>query len=164
MADWRSVKGTVKAINDKYGGALTLTGHVGPDSKDIWWKFSKPEYREAAFYIPQKGEVVELIADVEGRWVKSIVPLNGQSGPESIPWDDVPLSAYEGIPERDVNQDVAKPRKSTDESIQLQVAVKVAGEIMCAMIAVGGYSGLTTAAIGAETAALASAIAVVYSE
>lgn len=176
MADSTVIRGIVKAVSTKYGGALTF-GEQGPDGKGVWLSYSKPEYREMAFYEPSAGDNVEVIvswASTGKGYIKSIVPLNGtQVERKEIPYpdaneqwpDDPPLSAYGDIPERDVNQDVAPRRKSTDESIQLQVAVKAATEITVAlMVHHGKWIEGSPEETGARIAAMASAIAQVYEE
>lgn len=181
MADSTVIRGIVKAVSDKYGGALTF-GEQGPDGKDVWLAYSKPEYREMGFYEPKAGDNVEVIVSwaASGKgYVKQCVPLNGGSpvvlpttstphpylAPDGPGWEEPPLSAYGDVPERDIHADVAVRRKTTDESIQLQVAVKVAGEIMVAKIRAGIFlADQTPEQIGADIAAMAQAIAVVYSE
>lgn len=176
MADSTVIRGIVKATSDKYGGALTF-GEQGPDGKDVWFAYSKPEYREMGFYEPKAGDNVEAIvswAQSGKGYIKQCINLRNGAQEHRVappdprdppPWEEPPFEAYD-VPERDVMGDVAVPRKkSTDESIQLQVAVKVAGEIMVACIAAGRVPENDLAIdFAATVAAMAQAIAVVYSE
>ena len=76
--------GVVTGVNDR---------GIKLDNWDGWANYSKEEFRDQQFDIPQKGDLVEVFRVAEGKFIKSIKVVGKGPAPASAPGPSAPSAS-----------------------------------------------------------------------
>lgn len=161
MSETVIIEGRVEKLNAK-SKLLGIKLDTGPQ----WYNKSKDEYLEGPWVPPVVGQAVRMMVTTEGNFAVACEPLAAfqpayQPAPSQVPpmatGMYVPPAPTYVNPQEAVLNPVRMPLDATGVSIQRQVALKCATEIMVASITHGNVAP-TPIAAAVDVAAMAATL------